>query len=201
MMKQLTSAALALLAFTAPGFAQQQQGAPHNRTPASPPRDEQSRQAGDSQTVVFVGGVPVSDELPLPNLSPEEGAWAIQIVTRGGILNHVKSVLTITSQGDLTADESAVSRRATLAPALLRKIDRRIASSEIDPGGSPLASFCRDCYVTTLTLHRRVAGGFARTHTASWDDTTARRELRGDVARIYRHALSLKQRSLAGRKK
>ncbi|HLL72148.1 MAG TPA: hypothetical protein VK363_11975 [Pyrinomonadaceae bacterium] len=200
MMKHLTSATLALLAFTAPGFAQQQQGAPHNRTPA-PPLNEQSQQAGDSQTIVFVGGVPVSDELPLLNLPPEEGAWAIQIVTRGGILNHVKSVLNISSQGDLTADESALSRRATLAPALLRKIDRLIASGKIDPGGSPLVSFCRDCYVTTLTLHRRVAGGFAQTHTASWDDTTARRDLRGDVAKIYRHVLTLKQRALDGRKK
>jgi hypothetical protein len=131
-------------------------------------------------------------------LPQREGAWAVQIVTRGGVMGTGKGDLIITSEGEAIFTHVGASRTVKLLPDADRKIGQAVASTKPTNWNTPSSSLCNDCYITMLALYRRDAG--IKTYIVEWDDVTTG-ELPDDVTELYATAMSLKDELSEARNK
>ena len=88
-------------------------------------------------------------------LPEEKGAWTISISQSGGILGKsAKLVGLINSQGTVACNDG----KRLLAEDSLKEMSEFIQTNDfknLRKAFEPNPSFCRDCYVTTLTLAYR----------------------------------------------
>lgn len=122
---------------------------------------------------------------------PDKGAWAIFVLTSGGFSGQGKGNLTLVSNGHLSDTKNSLSNRRfdvqSLKPLtdLISKltIAQDATSLPLDSKVSP-ASFCRDCYQTTLIIYRREMDGTVKNLKVDWDDST-RDKISEDILRLY----------------
>jgi hypothetical protein len=125
-------------------------------------------------------------KLPQP-----EGSWAVQIVSRGGVMGTGKGDLIITSEGEATLTQANSTRIMKLSPEAIMKVAQVVAPTKPANWNTPSDSLCNDCYVTMLVLYRRQAG-IEHIYTVEWDDIT-KGKLPEDVIQLYVTAMSLKE--------
>jgi hypothetical protein len=109
------------------------------------------------------------------------GAWLIQVVTRGGILGTVQGDISVTSEGKFLCTKPDQG-----CPGNLKVPELQTLVEMIQPGRLQIfpVSLCSDCITSTIVISRRDAMGSVHTYTATWDITTKSR-LPADVMRIY----------------
>jgi len=106
-------------------------------------------------------------------LSPEANSWTVQITSRGGLAGIGRGDLTITSYGHLVWNGVENQCNVKLGDDALQMLAQTAFSVDASKWDGRKASFCADCYVTTLILQRRERDGIVRTYIACWDDSTA----------------------------
>jgi hypothetical protein len=111
-------------------------------------------------------------------------AWAVRIVTRGGLTGRGRGDVLITSDRRVTCDGGAPPCATTLSEASAAALGRLIA--QVDPAAGSRSSLgvCRDCYATLLVLRMRSPDGATRTLTAYWDVTT-QAQMPPELLRLY----------------
>lgn len=119
-----------------------------------------------------------------PELPPHDGAWAVQLVSRGGLLGTGRGDLTVTSDGEVIVMRARGSCSDKTSADITRRIDAAIAAARPSEWASPAGSYCHDCYLTALILSRREVDGAVRSYSAYWDDSTAA-NLPPDVRQLY----------------
>lgn len=150
---------------------------------------EAMRASSPQQTVLLNALQPVS-------LPPGAGAWAAQVVTRGGVMGLGRGDIVVTSQGDVTLTRREETCAVKLAHERLRRLDRQVAAT--GPAHWGVASFgsCLDCYQTLLALYRRAEDGGEQMLTYAWDDASIG-SLPPEVAAIYAAMMALKEEAEA----
>lgn len=131
---------------------------------------------------------------------PEDiGAWAVQILTTGGILGNGKGDLVLTSAGNFSRDQISLTESKPFTLETLQPTAQLIAKVPISESVKPFvqqisqssnASMCSDCYKTTFILSRREADGKIKTFVATWDAVT-KAQVSEDVLQIYESVVNL----------
>ncbi|HKE82126.1 MAG TPA: hypothetical protein VKB50_00155 [Vicinamibacterales bacterium] len=131
--------------------------------------------SGDALPPVFMGIHPVA---PVSG----EGAWTLQVISRGGVIDGGTVDLIITSTG--LVKHVGGGERERMGTGELSTLTRRIRG--IYPShwaiGSRLGT-CSDCVTTLLVLTVREPDAI-RTYTAFWDATT-RGGIPADVLEVH----------------
>jgi hypothetical protein len=117
-------------------------------------------------------------------LPPEANAWAVQIVSRGGITGRGRGDLTITSHGDLVWKAVENQCNVKLQDDVKQMLTQTAFSANAPGWGRPTASYCSDCFVYAMVLQRREHDGIERTYVAYWDDTTAK-NISEELRKVY----------------
>jgi hypothetical protein len=123
-------------------------------------------------------------------LSPEANAWAVQIISGGGIMGVGVGDLTITSQGNLVwnkkdhPSEKENRCNVKLRDDVIQMLTQTVFSANASGWGGPTASYCSDCFVYAMVLQRREHVGIERTYVAYWDDTTAK-NISEELRKVY----------------
>jgi hypothetical protein len=132
---------------------------------------------------VFLGSV---HAIPLPD---SDGAWVLQIVSRGGLTGRGTGDVVVVSDGRVT--RSSREAQLSLQPEMLGPLAQRIRRTTPEQWaiGSRL-SRCNDCIATLIVLTIRERGGLVRTYTSFWDSATFG-GISDDVRQIHRAALNL----------
>jgi hypothetical protein len=121
------------------------------------------------------------------------GAWSLQILSRGGLVERRTGDLVVRSDGSgtlITGDAQAVS----IPPATLVSLDQRIRTIATRPWSvDSRLGICSDCPATVILLSVREPNGLISTYTAFWDATTKGR-IPEDLRRIHDLALTIQQR-------
>jgi hypothetical protein len=112
-------------------------------------------------------------------------AWALQIITRGGITGRGRGDVTVTSDGSVSCTTPCTFGQSAAALASLSQL---IAAAKPSKWKSSVSGTCNDCYLTLLVLQRRSGNGAAKTYTLYWDDTAA---VPADVKEIGRAVAKL----------
>jgi hypothetical protein len=131
--------------------------------------------SGDALPVAFMGSVSVAP--------PEgEGAWMLQVISRGGLTGRGTGDLVIVSNGIVKQMNGGHLER--MAPGELRTLAQRIRGTDRSRWtiGSRLGS-CNDCFATLIVLTLREPDGI-HTYAAFWDATT-RGRIPADVLQIH----------------
>jgi len=140
--------------------------------------------AGQSAEVppVFMGTV---QAIPLPD---GDGAWVLQVVSRGGLTGRGAGDVVVISDGRVSGLSGATAppRREVFA-SLSERIERTPPS--LWTLGSRLGR-CNDCVSTLVVLTVRQRGGIVRTYSSFWDATTLA-GIPEDVRQIHRSAMNL----------
>ena len=134
---------------------------------------------------VFMGSV---HAIPLPE---GDGAWVLQIVSRGGITGRGAGDVVVISDGRLARPKSGTE---SIRPEEFASLTKRIreASPTRWTTGSRLSK-CNDCIATLVVLTVRERDGIVRTYTSFWDSATLA-GIPDDVRVIYSVALNLSSR-------
>jgi hypothetical protein len=131
---------------------------------------------------VFMGSVRT---IPLPD---GDGAWVLQIVSRGGFTGRGTGDMVVMSDGRLTRASGGTE---SLRPDAFASLTNRIR--EVTPShwtaGSRL-SRCSDCIATLVVLTVREGDGIVRTYTSFWDSASLAR-VPTDVRRIHEFATNV----------
>jgi len=131
--------------------------------------------------------VKVPEELLASTMPQGANAWVIQINSGGGFGNTVSEIVTITSTGEVTCQESPAP---ALEPAKLDELSQLVAAVSVVSAKSSASrslrpsSLCKDCTQTTLVFSRRGAKQKTKTYSTSWD-TVTRPLLAEDLAQLY----------------
>lgn len=128
--------------------------------------------------------------MSLPDLPDGDGAWVLQVVSRGGLDGRGRADLAITSQGNVTCSSTETPCAKNLASSALQSLVERIGIATRSPWSGSNLGLCRDCVATLLRLRRREPGGAQRTYAAYWDVTTLG-TVAADVRGLYELAVSL----------
>jgi len=140
--------------------------------------------AGQSSDLppVFMGSVRA---IPLPE---GNGAWVLQIVSRGGFTGRGAGDVVVFSDGRLA---NRTGGTETIRPDAFVALTRRIRAATPSrwTTGSRL-SRCNDCVATLIVLTVRERDGIERTYTSYWDSATLA-GVPDDVRVIHRDAMSL----------
>jgi hypothetical protein len=131
---------------------------------------------------VFMGSL---HAIPLPD---GDGAWVLQVISRGGFTGRGAGDVVVISDGRVRRPRGgAESLRAEAIGSLRERIERT------PPGlwtlGSRLSK-CNDCVATLVVLTVRERGGFVHTYSSYWDATTLA-GIPDDVRQIHRDAMNL----------
>ena len=134
---------------------------------------------------VFIGSV---HAIPLPE---GDGAWVLQIVSRGGFTGRGASDVVLFSDGRMRVGGDG-TRAMQLEPltVLAQRIRNTVPSRW--RFGSRLRATCNDCVATLIALTLRGSDGSLHTYTAFWDATT-RAGIPDDVLHIHDLAVNLQQ--------
>jgi len=131
---------------------------------------------------VFMGSV---QAIPLPD---GDGAWVLQIVSRGGLTGRGAGDVVVVSDGRLTNPKGGTEPiRPDAFAALTNRI--RAATPSQWTTGSRL-SRCNDCIATLVVLSVRERDGIVRTYSSFWDSVTVAR-IPDDVRDIHQRALNI----------
>jgi len=120
------------------------------------------------------------------------GAWAVQMVSSGGIAGR-------TTTGNITINSEA--KIACLTPAMCPKevklsdvqplVEAIQAATLPVPPPPPNPGLCNDCIRRVLTIRWRDSVGVLHTYIAAWDETT-RNQIPLEVIRLHDAILALK---------
>ena len=146
----------------------------------------QSLELSGQVTVPLIFG-----DAPSPPALPDgDGAWVLQVVTRGGLSGRGKGTVTATSAGTVSCASGPTDACAVpSAPQFIKEIAMRIDGTmpSLWIGSTP--SLCSDCYVTMLVLIRREAGSI-HMYRSYWNDAT-RSQAPAGVLAIHDLAVSV----------
>lgn len=174
MSKQIVVAALILLSSVSLCLSQGAEGKLRNPPPVQKEEETRltivmSQASGASVPPILMGALEPID------LPAEKNSWAVQIVTRGGILGGGKGDIKITSDGSVSCSPAISPCGDRLSAEALQSLAQMVISAKPSEWGGSAIGVCRDCYVTILALHRRETDGVARAYIAYWDDSTQER--------------------------
>jgi len=142
-------------------------------------------QSNDDVPPVFIGSV---HAIPLPD---GDGAWVLQVVSRGGFTGRGAGDVVVISDGRVSGLSGATALpRPEAFTSLKERIERMPAS--VWTLGSRLGR-CNDCVSTLVVLTVRERGGIVHTYSSFWDSTTLA-GIPDDVRQIHRYALNLSAR-------
>jgi hypothetical protein len=139
-------------------------------------------QSSDDLPPVFIGSV---HAIPLPD---GDGAWVLQVVSRGGLTGRGAGDVVVISDGRVRRVSSGTE---SLRPEALGSLKERIERTP--PSVWTVASRlgkCNDCVSTLVVLTVRERSGLVRTYSSFWDSTTIA-GVPDDVRQIHRYALNL----------
>jgi len=161
MKRQLAVACLLILACAPPSAARKPSGKSEPLTP-----EQEAPRGADSLPPEFGDFKPAA-------LPEGKDAWAVQIVTRGGISGRGRGEVTVTSDGRVSCGAQATPCAFNQSAAALASLSQLVAAAKPSKWKSPSGGNCADCFVTLFVLQRRSGNGGAKTYTLHWDDATA----------------------------
>jgi hypothetical protein len=124
-------------------------------------------------------------DVPLPD---GDGAWVLQVVSRGGLTGRGAGDVVVISDGRVRRLSSGTeSMRPEALGSLRDRIER--TPPALWTLGSRLGR-CNDCVSTLVVLTVRERGGSVRTYSSFWDATTLA-GIPDDVRQIHRSAVIL----------
>jgi hypothetical protein len=115
-------------------------------------------------------------------LSPEPNSWAVQILSRGGIIGIGRGDLVITSRGFIAWTGVENQCNAKLGDDVLQMLTQTVFSASASRWDRTTGGFCADCYMSAIALQRREADGIERMYVAYWDDAALISE---DLRKVY----------------
>ena len=124
----------------------------------------------------------------MPALPITAGAWAVEVVTSGGLMGLTKRTA-VDSGGALACPANCV------AP-VRRQLDALAAALKSAEGVQWTLSrsdICRDCMVYTVSIWVRNEDGSVRTRSASWDSVTTG-QVPAAVRQLHEQVLALNTR-------
>ena len=117
-----------------------------------------------------------------------EGAWVIQLISRGGIIDSRGGEWRVTSAGAITCRRPDSPCDSPLSNADVGRLSTLITAVSAS-AWNVSASLCSDCYQRLMVLHRREGDG-VRIHMAHWNESQAvapeLRRLHDAVGRLQR---------------
>lgn len=133
----------------------------------------------------------MSQQLPpsqMPAFPTASGAWALEVVTGGGLTGLTKRTM-IDSDGGVACPQNCV------APGRSRLDDFSAAVRGVEGliWTQSRSEFCRDCMITRLSLWIRNDDGSVRTFAAVWDSVTVG-SIPAGVRALHDRVLSLADR-------
>src|ERR1700722_7114770 len=124
-------------------------------------------------TVLIASTLTGSAQTTPPILPAGDGAWILQVVTRGGLDGQGKGDLWITSKGELNCSRKEMSCASEVTKKTADDLSGKISSLTPVVWSSPGAgSLCPDCLVVMMKLTIRVPGDSIQEFEANWDITT-----------------------------
>ena len=146
----------------------------------------QARQVEAALPPVFTAAV---QAIELPG---QAGAWSLQIISRGGLVERRTGDLVIRSDGSVTLVTGG-ARAASIRPDTLVSLNQRIRTIAAPQWSvKSRLGICSDCPATLIVLSVREPNGLVRTYTAFWDATTKAR-IPEDLRRIHDLALTIQR--------
>ena len=123
----------------------------------------------------------------------QAGAWSLQIISRGGLVERRTGDLVVRSDGSGTLLIGG-ARPISIRPATLVSLNQRIRTIATPQRSiDSRLGICSDCPATLIVVSVREPNGLVRTYTAFWDATTKAR-IPEDLRRIHDLALTIQQR-------
>jgi hypothetical protein len=135
-------------------------------------QNERFQQEKKDTNYPIVLDLPSSVRLEPISLPSGDNAWAVQIVSRGGIDGKGRGDVTLTSDGNLTWNGPDGSCNRTLPGETMSALTKVVLAVEAPAylTGIPAASVCGDCYVTGMIIQQRSVSGAVRVSSGIWDD-------------------------------
>jgi hypothetical protein len=131
---------------------------------------------------VFMGSVQL---IPLPD---GDGAWVLQVISRGGLTGRGAGDVVVISDGRVRRLSGGTeSMRPEALGSLRERIERTTPAAWTL--GSRLGR-CNDCVSTLVVLTVRERGGVVHTYSSFWDATTLA-GIPEDVRQIHQYAVSI----------
>lgn len=159
----------ALVLVSASVFAQQEgKERPGERAPATKPVESQTTDISKDQV----------------KLSPEKGAWVVEVQSGGGFHGRGRGSLTVTSEGRLTSTVTEATCEAELESPVLEALARLARAARPFSEVGINTSVCSDCYTTSIVLRRRESDGSEQRYVAYWDDST-KKKMPAEIIKIY----------------
>jgi hypothetical protein len=120
-------------------------------------------------------------------------AWALQLITRGGLTGRGRGDVTVTSDNRVRCSpdgaDCLVKQRGTDPASLFASLSQRVAAARPSKWKASAGAACNDCYLTLFVLQTRAGNGQSKTYTFYWDDSTAAAvpaDVRGIVRAVSR---------------
>ncbi|MDX2029047.1 MAG: hypothetical protein SF339_00135 [Blastocatellia bacterium] len=102
----------------------------------------------------------------------ENGAWVLQIISRGGLAGGGRGDITADSAGKVVCANVEGACRDAISAEQLKSLSVFVTNANAAEWGAPKLGYCSDCYSTMFILKRREANGEVKTFFSYWDDTT-----------------------------
>ena len=122
-----------------------------------------------------------------------DNAWAVQIVSRGGLDGSGRGDLTLASDGILywKGADGGCSRK--LSDETMNTLTKVVLAAEGPASATErsVSGMCGDCYVTAMILQQRTATGVVRASTAIWDDVS-QAKIHADLITVYESLMALR---------
>ncbi len=134
--------------------------------------------------------VPSSIAIGLTEIQPSvaEGAWVLQVVSRGGFSGATAFNLVATSTGELACAANVAPCPKALSAAQVEQLAQLVPPIAPQWTVAP-ASTCSGC-VERIVLLRLREGGMVRTDVARWDDS---QPVPADARRLYDFVATLRR--------
>jgi hypothetical protein len=134
--------------------------------------------------------VPPRTSVTPVGLPAGDNAWAVQILSRGGLIGSGRGDLTVASDGILiwSGPDGSCSRKLT--DEAMQELAKVVLATNgsATPSESSFSVLCGDCYVTSMILRRRGNGDFS-TSAVSWDDTS-QAKISAEMLAVYEAAMA-----------
>jgi len=151
-------------------------------------RVQQEKKDDKYPTVLNLPSVVTVQSIALPD---GDNAWAVQIVSRGGLTGKGRGDLTLASDGRLywNGADGGCSRK--LNDETLATLGKVVLAADAPPSSTERSGMCGDCYVTAMYLQQRTASGVVRASTAIWDEVS-QAKIHADLITIYESLMALR---------